>query len=386
MSGRKGQRSFGSIRPLPSGRYQARYRDRVGDWHSESFDRKADADAYLAEMRTELSRGTWRDPRDGRICFADYAAEWLASDPGKAATTRARDQTVIRVHLVPVLGQLPLSEITPRDVQAVINAMASTLAPKTVLTNAGVLRAVLNSAVLEDRLYVSPYRRPKLPAPTPRAEKRRLTMDEQRRLAELMPPEYAPMVFLGGVLGLRFSEVVGLRVGDLELDGRRPALRVAQPLPEVSGRHVLSQGKTSASRATLTMPDFLGELLAAHLVAFDRSLPSEFVFQAPRGGAVHAANFRTRIWRPAACVLGFEGLTFHALRHSASGLMRQVAAHDQLIQRRMRHTHRPTTTDIYGWVPDDANILIDAALDRLFREGVVDKHAAHHDRTVNLPK
>jgi hypothetical protein len=110
MSGQRGQRSFGNIRRL-SGRYQARYRDRQGRWHSETFDRKTDADAFLSEIRTDLVRGTWRNPKDGRVSLADYAKEWLISDPTKAPTTRARDETVIRKHVLPTLGNLTLADI-----------------------------------------------------------------------------------------------------------------------------------------------------------------------------------------------------------------------------------------------------------------------------------
>ncbi|MDQ1443429.1 MAG: hypothetical protein QOG97_3657 [Acidimicrobiaceae bacterium] len=367
MSGRPGQRTFGSIRRLPSGRYQARYRDRQGQWHNQTFDRKADADVYLAEVRTDLARGTWRNPKDGRITLADYAKEWLASDPVKAPTTLARDETVIRKHVLPTLGALALSDITSRDVQRIINEMSATLAPKTVLTNAGVLRALLHGAVLDDRLYVSPYRQPKLPSPVA-SKKRRLTMPEQRRLAEALPSAYGPMVFLAGVLGLRLSEVIGLRVGDIDFLGRPPTIRVNCPLPEVSGKHVESKGKTPGSKTPLTLPSFLVAILAEHLAATSRRTPERFVFEAPKGGPLHAANFRTRTWHKAIQETGFSGLTFHGLRHSASGLMRQIGAHDQLIQQRMRHTHRPTTTDIYGWVPDQADVAVNVALDELYIE------------------
>jgi hypothetical protein len=32
--------------------------------------------------------------------------------------------------------------------------------------------------------------------------------------------------------------------------------------------------------------------------------------------------------------------------------MRLAGASDQVVQHRMRHTHRATTSDIYGWTPD----------------------------------
>jgi integrase len=365
MTGRTGQRQFGSIRKLPSGRYQARYRDRLGTEFTQMFERKADADAFLAETQTDLNRGSWRSPRDGRMLFSEFCERWLCTDLAKAATTRARDAAVIKAHLLPMLGGLTLAEITPQDVQAVVGAMSCTLAPKTVRTNAGVLRAILNAAVDTDRLYASPYRHPKLP-PLVLREKPRLTMGEQKRLAAFMPDQYRIMVYLGGVLGLRFSEVVGLKVRDIGFLERPVMLRVDGPMPEVSGRHVKSDGKTLGSRKPVTVPQFLVEMLSEQLARRGATGPDQHVVEAPRGGPVHAANFRLRVWIPSVRAAGFEGLTFHGLRHSAAGVMRQVGASDQVVQERMRHTHRPTTTDLYNWVTSATDMAVVDALDSLY--------------------
>jgi integrase len=367
VTGKKGQRAFGSIRQLPSRRWQARYRDRLGQVQCQTFFTKADAGAYLAEMQTDLARGTWRDPGDGRMLLRDYCTEWLASDLAKAPTTKARDAVVMRAHILPTLGNLALAEITPRDVQRVVQRMSLSLSPKTVRTNAGVLQAVLNSAVREGRLYASPYRSPKMPQLVAR-ERRRLTFEQQRRLAAAVGEEYGIMVFLAGVLGLRWSEVAGLRRKDINFFARPVALRAERPLVEVSGRHVASRGKTPGSRAVLTVPPFLADLLSWHLARVGRSDPDDLVVQAPRGGPLHAVNFRARVWAPAVEACGFEGLTFHDLRHSAAGVMGLAGASDQVVQHRMRHTHRPTTSDIYGWTPDAMDMVALEALEKLWHQ------------------
>ena len=240
----------------------------------------------------------------------------------KPRPTRARDEMVIRRHLLPVLGRMPLAEITARDVQAVINRMAAELAPKTVLTNAGVLRAVLNSAVLEDRIYASPYRRPKLPAPAARGDRRRLTMAMSSG-GSPMPSRTRTGRWssLPASLGCGFRKWWGCGYAYIDFLARPPVLRVQQPLPEVSGRHVVSRGKTPASRTALTLPDFLVDMLAGHLARYDRRSPEDFVFQLSWVGRCMPATSGPGMGAggPAA---GFDGLTFHALRHSATGLMR----------------------------------------------------------------
>jgi integrase len=163
----------------------------------------------------------------------------------------------------------------------------------------------------------------------------------------------------------RVPVVARRRVRDI--DFLRCTVQVDEPLPTANGHIVSSIGKTSASTHPVTLPSFLVEMLAEHLAVTGRTQPEDHVFQAPRGGPLNMNNFRRRIWAPSVQQCGFDGLTPQGLRHSAAGLMRLVGAPDQVIQERMRHTHRPTTTDIYGWVPADADKAVVDRIDALFR-------------------
>ena len=75
MTRGKGRRSFGSVRRLPSGRWQARYRDVAGKSHTapETFATRPEATRFLAQVETDLARGEWTDPRAGRVLFAEWA-------------------------------------------------------------------------------------------------------------------------------------------------------------------------------------------------------------------------------------------------------------------------------------------------------------------------
>ena len=80
----------------------------------DTFPTKADSARYLARVQANMDRGLWLDPRTGRVTFAEWVDQWLASNPSKRATTRARDLTVLRTHFLPTLGPIPLAAITPR--------------------------------------------------------------------------------------------------------------------------------------------------------------------------------------------------------------------------------------------------------------------------------
>jgi hypothetical protein len=60
------RRHFGSVRKLPSGRYQASYWHQAGRHIAgETFLSKGDAQTWLSGMETEIKRGAWVDPIGG---------------------------------------------------------------------------------------------------------------------------------------------------------------------------------------------------------------------------------------------------------------------------------------------------------------------------------
>src|SRR4051812_39388577 len=79
------RRRAGSVRKMPSGRWQARYIDPAGRRLTapDTFRTKGDAQRWLSATETDLNRGDWHDPRHGKVSFADWADEWLTTKAPK---------------------------------------------------------------------------------------------------------------------------------------------------------------------------------------------------------------------------------------------------------------------------------------------------------------
>jgi hypothetical protein len=75
------KRAFGTVRRLPSGRWQARYRNRAGGMVTapRTFPTKGDATRWLAATESDQFRGLWLDPAGGRATLGDYGRGWLTS-------------------------------------------------------------------------------------------------------------------------------------------------------------------------------------------------------------------------------------------------------------------------------------------------------------------
>ncbi len=352
-----------SIKKRPDGSWRARYRDPNGREHAQHFPTRRDAENWLDGVRGDMSRGIHVDPRAGKITYEKWAERYFAGALHKRATTLARDKVVNEKHFIPTIGKRALSSLTPLDIRQLVETMAEHLAPTTVRTDYGVLRAILSAAVEADLLAVSPCRGVSLPAHA-RREIRFLSADELERLASAMPGEYRPMAYLAGVLGLRWSEVAGLRVGRIDFLRRR--LEITETCAEVDGKIVFADVKTRSSRRTLNVPEFVVDVLSEHLACRGKPEPDALVFVAPEGGPLRRSTFRTRVFDPAVKRAELDGLTFHGLRHTAAGLLIEAGAHIETIKQRLGHSSIRVTSDVYGSLLPSVDEGVTTALEQRF--------------------
>ena len=156
------------------------------------------------------------DPRYSKITVDELGKRWLASNPNKRPTTRATDQIGLTVHIPSELKLRTIGSVMPSDVQGLVSGWGDTFAPRTVRRWYGVLRAIFAFAVENDWLGRTPCRGVKLPAVTS-TRRHTLTPTDVGSIAAATSAPYRAMVWIGAVLGLRWSEVAGLRVGNVDL-------------------------------------------------------------------------------------------------------------------------------------------------------------------------
>ena len=164
-----------------------------------------------------------------------------------------------------------------------------------------------------------------------------LTIAELLRLSDNVPARYGALILVGGVLGLRWGEAIGLRVRDV--DFLRRTITVAQEVSEVTGHLAIEPPKTARSVRTLAVPPFVIEAITAHLVTHRGPVgPDDLVFLGPKGGVLRRA-FEQRTFKPAVASAGLPStLTFHGLRHVAATIMVANNEHPRVIQHRLGHT------------------------------------------------
>jgi hypothetical protein len=106
--------------------------------------------------------GAYVDPKAGKETLRSYAARWEVAQVASAATARITDNA-LRLHVLPSLGDRPISSILPSEVQAWVKGLATTLSPGSVRNIYDVLAKVFSAAVDDRVVALSPARKIKLP-------------------------------------------------------------------------------------------------------------------------------------------------------------------------------------------------------------------------------
>ncbi len=136
---------LGTIRKLPSGRFQAFYRANGERFNAPlTFASHDEARGWLAAERADRVRGTWRDPHQGQVNLAEYLHDWLAGRnlaERTAASYRASLDKWILPQLVGSdgkkveLGALDLNQLSPAIIRrwyAIMSDVARQVALKRI--------------------------------------------------------------------------------------------------------------------------------------------------------------------------------------------------------------------------------------------------------------
>jgi len=340
------RRQFGSIRKLPSGRYQARYQDESGEVFTapETFARRVDAHHYLAQMETDMSRGQWHDPRLGKTLLRDWAKQFLATKADLKPKTRYMYDGVFRSRIEPVFGDRTVESIRSIDVRAWMSDLAAEgLSPARRRHCLGLLDQIMRAAVADRLIATNPCAAITRPAVQPRAQDY-LTMEEVDRLAAEVAAPYDLLVYVLACGGLRWGEAIALRRGSCDL--LRSQLLVVESIAETNRLH-FGDTKTH-QRRRVVIPGFVKDRLAQHLASNVGPNADALVFATPSGAPLRYSNFYRKVWKPAMVRAGLGSRGTHIGRHTAATLLLAAGADVKDVQAQLGHKDAAMTLNVYA--------------------------------------
>jgi integrase len=301
-------------------RYTARVRDRRGRVRRVSGATIAEVKAKRAAFETDVARGEWREA--SRVTFAEYAADWLDTYTGRTGRgirpeTLAEYRRTVEREAVPFFGRMPLAQVEPRDVRRYVAGVKSRgVSANTVRLAVAPVRALFATALEDGVIRANPCAGIRLAGRDASAHDSRtiraLTGDELARLIGEVPDCHRLLVRFLSETGLRISEALALRWGDLDLGANRLHVR------RRFYRGTIAPPKSAYGKRTVPLSADLSRALWAHRKRIQTAQDVQPVFASTRGGMLNAANVANRVLKPAARRAGVPWASWHTLRHTCA--------------------------------------------------------------------
>jgi integrase len=380
-------------------RYAVVYRDASGRQRQEAARTLDDARRLRARRQASVDDGSYQPQTRER--FADFALAWVDRYQGngrRGFTDDTRDEyrRDLERYAIPRLGRHRLEQITPRDIaqfvawlcdereqgQRVAEDRRAALAAKrkvpesslplkveplyladaTVRRILSPVRACLRTATAEGLIRHNPTVGAALPA---RDDQRRITLDADQlddgsdvqaltesqlaMLLAVVPARHRLMFELVAATGVRISEALALRWGDLDLDGERPAVRVRRAY--VKGHFKPPKSRYGKRAVPIDFP-LVRALRKAHGAS---ELPGEreLIFATDRGTPLDYGNLHRRVLKPAAEEAGVSWAAFHTLRHTCASRLFAEGRNAVQVQRWLGHHSPAFTLSVYVHLLDD---------------------------------
>jgi integrase len=371
----KGKRVFGSIRRLPSGRFQARYTGPDGKTHAGrtpegralTFDARHYAERYLSRVDADIQAGRWVSPDAPKVLaepatrtFGTYAETWLTGRDLSPSTRRLYRVTLDK-QILPVFKTSTIVEISPAMVREWHAGLSTETGPIQRARAYALLRTILSTAVADEVIEANPCRVRGAGSVKRAREIRPASLPELEALVNALPGRYRLMVLLAAWCAMRFGELAELRRGDIDV--RNAVVHIRRGVIWGDAGRVVKDPKSQAGKRTVNIPPHLMPTVRAHLAAHTRPARDALVFPAALGGHM-APSALYAVYHPARDAADRPDLRFHDLRHTGAVLAAATGATLAELMARLGHS-TVSAAMRYQHATADRDKVIAAALSEL---------------------
>lgn len=348
----------GTVDRLPSGKHRGRVAviDRSGTLVRRTVTRATKAEV-LEEMRrlktaADSGRSIRQGPQTVRAFFDYWEATSLPVSVGPATADLYR--SMIRTHVLPVLGDRRMISIKPSQVEALVHGLKRS--ESTCRSVYAALRKMWAAAVRDgviSRDVVAETRRPSLTSRRPEAPGLK---DARALLTQVKGTRLEPLVILLATTGARRGELLACKWSDVEVTDEGQFLNLARSLTRTKSDGLRVRAlKTNASTRRVPLPSLAVDALRRWRVAQTEErlragsawVDSGFIFTTPVGGACEPRNV-SRDYAVLARAAGVEALGMHALRHYVATVMLDAGSSPREVADQLGHASVMVTLDVYA--------------------------------------
>ena len=263
--------------------------------------------AFIESGRiNELLPAPYHIPAHINVLLKDYASEWLQRKRRIKKTTQIIYKTYLKDYIIPSLGRKKVADITPADVQAMLDKYRK-LSRKTLTQTKSILSQIMKYAVSDEIIKRNPCSNVDIEIPSDRVSVRQALPAEEYRdiISQLgnLFPDGRRYLALCLFTAMRKGEVLALRWEDIDDEVIHVKRNITYPHQNAP---VISTPKTNAGIRNIPL------------------IPALVKFLSPMGkkGYIFGGNvpFRSSdfnaMWRRINKTIDLHGATSHILRHS----------------------------------------------------------------------
>ncbi|NBO57309.1 MAG: site-specific integrase, partial [Actinobacteria bacterium] len=241
--------------------------------------------------------------------------------------------------------------IKKTEIQHLINNWTKNgLKARTIRRHIAVLKAIFNHAINDDCLMKNPAHGVTLQKPEP-VERHPLSPEEASRLLGAIDPYFKPLIYIALTTGLRWSELAGLQLQDLGLEGPEPHLTVNRGLHATSNGPTFEKPKSTAGHRTLPLSAEQVTSIKSHIdssSAHRTGVGTDPVFMTKKGRQLEYQNFANRIFNPAVKKAGLKDVRIHDLRRTTATLLVANQVDLKTVEAWMGHSDVRLTLSVYA--------------------------------------
>lgn len=251
----------------------------------------------------------------------------------------------LRAHIIPELGQVPLTQLHVRRVQEFVNKISpgrsGKMVENIVLTLTGIIRHASKWNKEVQPINVSDLTMP----PKEKAKPPFLSGQEIKTLIKASRGVLRTILIVLALTGMRINEVLGLRVEDVDFENR--VIHVTKSA--YNGK--LGTPKSVASAADVPLSAVLAKELRKHLKSKHfRENPLGVLFANRHLRPYSDNKLREKHLRPLLKSLDMKAVGFHAIRHGVASELINSGTPITAVRDQMRHSDVRVTLGIYGHV------------------------------------
>jgi integrase len=376
MMARRGNNE-GNIKKRRDGRWEARLS--LPDGTRKSFYGKT-----RQEVAKQLS-ATLRDIQQGLPVVSEnqtlqqYLSHWLDTlrygnriDP----SSWDRYEAQVRNHIVPELGKIVLSRLTPQRVQMLYTKLLKKGYSSTTVHHVhAVLGRALNDALRLGLVQRNVCQMVDSPQPSTRLVEP-FSEDEAALFLDAVKGERLEAAYVMALMtGLRRSELCALRWQDVDLDMAIAYVRYG--FQRQGAKFVLAEPKSSYSRRRIFLPQVLVHVLSEYkekqaqekaLIGVEWGDDHPYVFTTEFGRHINPP-YLSDFHFPRMLAKSGVGreLHFHDLRHTAATLLLARGVNPKVVSELLGHASVAFTLKIYGHVTPKMQQIAADTMDNIFK-------------------